>query len=247
MVNPDNSSASIDYDNIIIENVRQEYPAVTLPGRAPTKNTMLGLDEARKFKNITFKNCYYNGKWLGSFQDGDFLVNKFVENIAFVLDSVKHKIDLSVNEEARGTVSGGGTYTHGTKATIQATPVNNNIFSGWMVGSNIVATTQQYTFVVDKDLEIKAIFSPPTGTAPEMNNQIKIYPNPATDKLYINSAGKAIHKIELIDSTGKVVYTDKEVSLNKTIDLSGFLSGLYFVKVRTSDDVFTTKVTINRN
>ncbi len=247
MSNPDNSSAAVNFENIIIENVRQEYPAVTVPGRAPTRNTMLGLDDARKFKNITFKNCYYNGKWLGSFQDGDFLVNKFVENIAFILDSVKHKISLSVNEEARGTVSGGGTYTHGTKATIQATPVNNNVFTGWMAGSNIVATTQQYTFVVDTDLEIKAIFSPPTGNATEVDTRMKIYPNPATDRLFISSPEKAIYKIELIDSTGKVVYTDKEVSQSKLIDLSGFLSGLYFVQVRTSEDVFTKKVTINSN
>ena len=49
---------------------------------------MLGLDEKRKFTNITFKDCSYNGKWLGSFADGDFLVNKFVENITFYLSHV---------------------------------------------------------------------------------------------------------------------------------------------------------------
>lgn len=247
MSNPDNSAASVTFENIVIENVRQEFPAVTLPDRAPARNTMLGLDEARKFKNITFKNCYYNGKWLGSFQDGNFLVNKFVENIVFVLDSVKHKINLSVNEEARGTVSGGGIYTHGTKATIQATPVNNNIFSGWMAGNNIVSTNQQYNFVVDKDLEIKAIFSPPTGTAPEMGTQFKIYPNPANGMLFISSPEKAIRKIQLIDLTGKVVYTQDAESQHETIDLSGFINGLYFVQVRTSEDVFTAKFTINRN
>jgi hypothetical protein len=96
-------------------------------------------------------------------------------------------------------------------------------------------------------LEIKAIFSPPTGTATGMDTQFKIYPNPATDRLFISSPEKAIYKIELIDSTGKVVYTDKEVSQSKLIDLSGFLSGLYFVQVRTSEDVFTKKVTINSN
>lgn len=247
MSNPDNSAASVTFENIVIENVNQKYPAVTVPGREPTRNTILGLDEARKFKNITFKNCYYNGKWLGSFADGDFLVNKFVENIVFVLDSVKHKITLTVNEEARGTVSGGGTYTHGTKATIQATAVNNNIFSGWMVGSNLVATTPQYTFVVDKDAEIKAVFSPPTHASDKLDNQFKIWPNPASDKLFINSAIKAIIKIQLIDSTGRVVYTDKEVSQNECIDLNGIKSGFYFVQVHTDGDIFTTKVTINNH
>ena len=182
---------------------------------------------------------------MGSFQDGDFLVNKFVENIVFVLDSVKHKITLTVNEEARGTVSGGGTYTHGTKATIQATPTNNNVFSGWMVGNNIVAIHPQYTFVVDKDAEIKAVFSPPTHASDELDNQFKIYPNPATDKLYISSAVKAIHKIQLIDSTGKVVYIKNEVSQNDTVDLAGFTGGLYFVRIYTAGDIYTSKIKIN--
>jgi hypothetical protein len=48
MANPDNSSAAVNFDNIIIENVRQQYPAVTIPGRDPTRNTMLGLDDNQK-------------------------------------------------------------------------------------------------------------------------------------------------------------------------------------------------------
>jgi hypothetical protein len=246
MSNPDNSSAAINYDNIIIENVRQEYPAVTLPGREATRNTILGLDDARKFKNITFKNCYYNGKWLGSFQDGNFLVNKYVENISFIFDSISYQISLTKNNEAGGTVSGGGIYTHGIKATIAANPANGYTFSGWMVGDLIVSATPQYTFTVVKDLEIKAIFTLSTNVS-ELDSPFKIYPNPATDKLFINAVSKSINKIELIDSTGRVVYTDKEVIQNKTIDLSGFLSGFYFVRVHTAEDVITTKVTINRN
>jgi hypothetical protein len=244
MSNPDNSAAAVTFDNIIIENVNQKYPAVTIPGRESAKNTMLGLDDARKFKNITFKNCYYNGKWLGSFADGDFLVNKFVENIVFVLDSVKHKITLTVNEEARGTVSGGGIYTHGTKATIQATPTNNNVFSGWIIGNNVVAIHPQYTFIVDKDAEIKAFFSPPTHASDELDNQFKIYPNPATDKLFVSSSGKAIHKIQLIDLSGKVVYNENKVSQNETINLVGLIRGLYIVLVYTTEDVFPTRITI---
>jgi len=244
MVNPDNSSASIDYDNIIIENVRQEFPAVTLPGRAPTKNTMLGLDEARKFKNITFKNCYYNGKWLGSFQDGDFLVNKFVENISFIFDSVKHQITLTKNIEAGGTTTGDGIYTHGVNATISAIPASGYIFSGWASGDAIVSITPQYTFPVVKDVALKAIFTLSTGSA-EFDMPFEIYPNPATDKLYVSAAGKAIQKIQLIDLTGKVIYNKNEVSENETIDLTRFLSGLYFVRIYTAGDIYTSKIRIN--
>jgi len=245
--NPDNSNKAVTFDNIIIENVRQEYPAVTLPGREPTRNTMLGLDDARKFKNITFKNCYYNGKWLGSFQDGNFLVNKYVENILFLLDSVKHQITLSVNDEMGGTVSGGGSYTHGVKTTVSAIPAIGYKFEGWMAGTTIVSVNPQYTFTVVQDLELKAIFTLSTNISNRKDNPISFYPNPATEKLYINFTTQDIDKIQLIDVTGKVVYTNKEVHQNESIDLSGFISGLYFIRVHTTEDVFTTKVTINRN
>jgi hypothetical protein len=244
MSNPDNSSAAVTYDNIIIENVRQEFPAVTLPGRDATRNTMLGIDANRKFKNITFKNCYYNKKWLGSFEDGNFLVNNYVENITFILDSVKRRISLSVNNEAGGTVSGGGVYTHGYKATVMAFPANGYVFSGWMVGSSTVSVNPQYTFTVVKDLEIKAIFSFTTATSNRKDIPFSIYPNPATDKLYINFPLPDLKKIQMFDLTGKIVYDANEVSLNESIDISGFISGLYIVRVHTSKDVITTKIAI---
>lgn len=242
--NPDNSSAAINYDNIIIENVRQEYPAVTVPEREPTRNTMLGLDDARKFANITFKNCYYNGKWLGSFQDGNFLVNKYVENILFILDSVKHQISLSVNDDLGGTVSGDGIYTHGIKVTVLATAGKGYKFSGWTINKDTVSVNPQFTFNVTQDIQIKANFLLTTHTSHAMENLFKIYPNPADYKLYINFASTDINKIQLIDSTGKVVYTNNVVSQNETIDLSGFMSGLYIVQIHKSDNIFTTKVMI---
>ena len=86
MANPNNSNALVDYSNILIENVRQDNPAVKSSSDNSSnrpRNTMLGLDDARKFSNITFKNCSYNGKKLCSFADGDFLTNSFTQNIAF--------------------------------------------------------------------------------------------------------------------------------------------------------------------
>ena len=74
------------------------------------------------------------------------------------------------------------------------------------------------------------------------NNDITVYPNPATDKLYISSANKAIHKIQLIDLTGKVVYSCNFITQNGSIDLSGARSGLYVVLVNTKNNIYTTKV-----
>ena len=247
MVNPNNSSASIDYDNITIESVVQEHPGVSGSGDSnygKPRNTMLGLDDDRKFKNITFKNCYYNGKWLGSFEDGNFLVNKYVENISFILDSVKHQISLSMNNETGGTVSGDGFYTHGEKATVSATPNSNYKFIGWTINNDTVSVNPQFTFVVTQSSRINAIFSPLTNSSPELKHSIHIYPNPATDKLYLNFTNQNIDKIQLVDSIGRVVYSKREVNQNESIELSQFNSGFYIVRIHTSNNIHTTKVRI---
>jgi hypothetical protein len=244
MANPDNSSAAVNFDNIIIENVRQQYPAVTIPGRDPTRNTMLGLDDARKFKNITFKNCYYNGKWLGSFADGGFLVNKYVENIKFILDSVKHQITLSANSETGGSVSGGGIYSHGETITVSANAVKGYSFAGWTINNDTVSVNPQYTFDVTLDKQLMANFFLSTIAGKGLNNSIHVYPNPATDKLNFNFTGQDIRKIQLFEITGKEVYAKKEVNQNESIDLSMFKRGFYIVQIHTSDNIITTKVMI---
>jgi hypothetical protein len=250
MSNPDNSSASVDYDNIIIENVVQEHPGVSGSGDnnyGKPRNTMLGLDDARKFRNITFKNCSYNNKWLGSFEDGDFLVNKYVENISFILDSVKHQISLSVNNETGGTVSGDGFYTHGEKATIYATPNANYRFVGWTINNDTVSANTQFTFNVTEDKQLKANFVLLTNTDQDFENTFKFYPNPANDMLYFNCTRQNIDRFQLMDANGKVVYTNDEITQNKPIDLSVYSCGLYFVQVYSAKKVYTAKIIISRN
>jgi hypothetical protein len=205
---------------------------------------MLGLDEARIFKNITFKNCYYNGKWLGSFEDGGFLVNKYVENIKFLLDSLKHQVSLSVNNEPGGSVSGGEIYSHGETITVSAHAVKGYSFAGWTINNDTVSVNPQYTFDVTLDKQLMANFFLSTAAGKGLKNSIKIYPNPATDKLNFNFTGQDLNKIQLIDLTGKVVYTGIALNQNESIDLSMFKRGFYIVQIHTSDNIITTKVMI---
>ncbi len=82
----------ITIDNVIIENVHQEHDGVSSSldqNQGKPQNTLLGLDNSRQWENITFKNCYFNGKTLTSFADGNFDTS-FVDNntVIFELASV---------------------------------------------------------------------------------------------------------------------------------------------------------------
>ncbi|OFY85301.1 MAG: hypothetical protein A3F72_19155 [Bacteroidetes bacterium RIFCSPLOWO2_12_FULL_35_15] len=72
----------------------------------------------------------------------------------------------------------------------------------------------------------------------ENDNQvgIEIYPNPATDKLFINISKIGPYNVAIYDITGKIVKS-QTVSQNEIIDLSTIESGLYFVKISDGKNV----------
>jgi hypothetical protein len=66
----------------------------------------------------------------------------------------------------------------------------------------------------------------------------EIYPNPATTVL--NIKGSNIQSVEIFNIVGQKIYTGSETS----IDVANYLPGTYFVKVTTSEDIFTKKAII---
>jgi starch-binding outer membrane protein SusE/F len=78
----------------------------------------------------------------------------------------------------------------------------------------------------------------------QLDMPFRIYPNPASDKLFIHSANKTINRIQIADFAGKVVFTSNQASQNKTIDLTGITRGLYLIRVQTTDNVYTSKIRI---
>jgi hypothetical protein len=73
------------------------------------------------------------------------------------------------------------------------------------------------------------------NTIDTSNNSILIYPNPANDQITIESASLN-YKDEIIsiyNIQGQLVKTFTAISNKTIVDISGFQSGLYFVKVKT--------------
>lgn len=70
------------------------------------------------------------------------------------------------------------------------------------------------------------------STPEEIVSNFSIYPNPATDNLYINQINNLI-KVEVINMNGQLVFT-KENNLEK-INVSRLQSGMYFLKVYTEN------------
>ena len=59
-----------------------------------------------------------------------------------------------------GMVEGGGSYANGTSCTVMATANDDYIFMHWRQNGEIVSVNASYTFTVNEDTELEAVFMP---------------------------------------------------------------------------------------
>ena len=73
------------------------------------------------------------------------------------------------------------------------------------------------------------------------NNNITIYPNPASNNIQVSYTGNSISKeITLVDMLGNEVIATKET----TIDISTLANGVYFINLKTSEGLVTKKLVV---
>ncbi len=73
------------------------------------------------------------------------------------------------------------------------------------------------------------------------DNEINISPNPSTGVFHI-SFNNVVNKLEVLDITGRVIYSEVPSERIFNIDVSSFETGIYFVKVSTDAGVVVKKV-----
>lgn len=89
--------------------------------------------------------------------------------------------------------------------------------------------------LVDKDVEEEVVLTPGTGTGEESSLSVSVYPNPASELMYISiPAGETTVMIELIDLQGKSVYSGAKVEGSEvSIGVGDYACGIYVVRVVT--------------
>ena len=78
---------------------------------------------------------------------------------------------------------------------------------------------------------------------PQVVSQVEIYPIPAGDRLNIK-AGSNIEYLSVFNHLGQLVYETTAGSKILNMDVSGFNSGLYFLKIRTDEGIVVKQVII---
>lgn len=75
-----------------------------------------------------------------------------------------------------------------------------------------------------------------------LKDEIKIYPNPANNQVFINYYGKQNYQIQIIDIVGNSVYKQNTIYTTNSIDISSFSPGIYTVLITCDEFRYTQKI-----
>ncbi len=147
---------------------------------------------------------------------------------------VQYTITVASNNNAWGTVSGGGTYNAGATATLTATAANGYHFVQWQDGN----TSNPRTVTVNGNATYTAFFEidENQGVDDIDKTEFLVYPSPATATLNIvvDVCGEAV----ILDVTGRTTLSSSVVPGANTIDVSNLPNGVYFIKIGNSHASF---------
>ena len=80
----------------------------------------------------------------------------------------------------------------------------------------------------------------------ELKRAVSVYPNPSNGKLLINnSSNQILEKAEIFSVSGQKVKEFRQISKNKSLNISSLQSGLYFLRVKSDRASTIRKIIVN--
>ena len=140
-----------------------------------------------------------------------------------ILLSPDHQVDVYSNNSSWGSVSGSGSYAHGSNVTVSATPIGGSTFEGWSdnAGQSVFTTENPYTFALMDNTTLMAVFSNTNGVEDAEDEDIIVF---VRDK-HIIVEGADGETVQVFNSLGRLLQTFKQSSGQ------ALHSGVYLVKV----------------
>ncbi len=136
-----------------------------------------------------------------------------------------------------GNPTGGGQYAPNTQVTVKANPNQGWKFLAWVnrQGNFLSGNpTYKYKLTVFNDT-IKAIYQELTAIE-NVNKNCMIYPNPAENVINIESL-EDIKQIKIFGINGNLLRNYEMVGQNIQIDISDLSSGIFWIEIRTNENV----------
>ncbi len=77
-----------------------------------------------------------------------------------------------------------------------------------------------------------------------ISNQLSVYPNPVSDKLYIRNITNGLKNaaVSIVDINGQLIKKVLNVNENQYIDISELAKGYYLLRIETAEGVAFKKI-----
>jgi hypothetical protein len=119
----------------------------------------------------------------------------------------------------------------------------------YSVSKEYFITTEGTIEIMDQDV-IKDVnlTSEPTSVAllEEGLNILSLYPNPATEKVFVESS-HLVNRVALVDTSGRVLLNEQPGNKEFTLSLSGLKTGMYFVIIYSEQETFAHKLQVKQS
>lgn len=169
-----------------------------------------------------------------------------VKQVALNHSSMNVRIiaNLSINNETVNVnfESTGKWYDYFTGQEInvnEATPRVNLAAGEFHIFTNVKLPTPEANLV-----PWKGDFTITANEISSNNSKFQIYPNPTTDKITLKLNGEKT-KISIEDIWGKTLFQTETKEIEPSIDLSGYSTGMYFIRTIQKGKARTTKIIKN--
>jgi hypothetical protein len=228
--NPRSITVTQDMEIMAIFEKIETY-TITVRAENPLLGTTYGSGAYPLNQVVTIGATPNTGFYFSGWQDGNMdnprtiTVTGNAEYIASFAQSpvMTYTVTVYFNEN-QGIVLGTGTYVAGSIATLAAIPADGYVFQKW--GDD--TTDNPKEVLVDHDIVLTAFFNY-TGVDENDMELVKLFPNPANDKIRIEGL-EGENSIQIYNAYGMLV---KTVSINgdDEIDISELTAGYYILRI----------------
>ncbi len=250
-----------DWSDGVVFTTMQNAPAtytLTVVANNPEYGTVTGSGSYTEGSEATITATANDGYYFDRWNDGDTNATRTVTVTAditytanFVPNGVEptyYTVTVRPNNEAWGTVAGGGSYIEGSEATITATANTGYRFVQWQdAAQSVVSTSATHTFTVIEPVTYTAVFEADGQGIDVVDGfTFGLYPNPAstTVTLKLNGFNGQV-QVDVVDMNGRTVSSEPAVQSEEfVLDLNGLAKGAYFVHVTGASQTAVRKLIV---
>jgi hypothetical protein len=130
------------------------------------------------------------------------------------------------------------------EAIVRAKPAPGYRFLGWYENDERVSQDTLYAFYLGTSRELEARVRSYTGLEDMVIVEANVYPNPISGQVKVEAEN--LKHITISNMFGKIIYDGNASGNEFAYDFSGYVAGVYLIRIETTSGVATKRVVVTR-